>query len=34
MMDVPIGFAKTLEQYILPDKDKIISAVKKVTQEK
>ena len=30
MMDVPIGFARTLEQYILPDKDKIIRAVKKV----
>ncbi len=30
MMDAPVGFAKTLEQHILPDKDKIISAVKKV----
>ena len=33
-MDVPVGFAPTLESYMLPSKDKIIAAVKAVLARK
>jgi len=33
-MDVPVGFSKPLEEYLLPSKDKIISAVKGVLSRK
>ncbi len=33
-MDTPVGFSPTLEDYILPNKDKIISAAKSVLERK
>lgn len=33
-MDAPIGFSKPLEDYVLPNKDKLISAVKGVLKRK